>query len=210
MTAPTTPSVIIVDDDASVREALESLLRSVGYRAWQYASAPEFLAAPLPDRPCCLLLDVRLPGRSGLDLQAALAESGNGPPVIFITGHGDIQMSVRAIKAGAVEFLTKPFREQDLLDAIEVAVDRDRRNMEEQGLLGDLRRQFEALTLRERQVMTLVTAGRLNKQIAGEMDVSEVTVKAHRGQVMRKMGANTLADLVRMADKLSLPLSEDQ
>lgn len=203
MTAPA-PTILVVEDDASVREAIESLLQSVGFRTEVFASVDEFMAAPTPDGPCCLVLDVRLPGQSGLDLQQTLARRPRTPPIIFITGHGDIQMSVRAMKAGAVEFLTKPFRDQDLLDAIQLALDRDRAQLEEGGKASALQSQFETLTMREREVMALVATGRLNKQIAGDLGVSEITVKVHRGQVMRKMGAKSVADLVRMADRLGL------
>ncbi|HWA63370.1 MAG TPA: response regulator transcription factor [Caulobacteraceae bacterium] len=198
-------TVLVVDDDPSLREALQDLLESVGYRARTFASVAEFLAAePAPDGPACLVLDVRLPGQSGLDLQAALARSDNQPPIVFITGHGDIPMSVRAMKAGAVEFLPKPFREQDLLDAIGVALERDRRRRAEQRVQQDLRRRLETLTAREREILSLVAAGLMNKQIAGHLDVSEITVKVHRGQVMRKMRARSLAELVLMADRLGL------
>ena len=204
MTEPA-PTVIVVDDDQGVREALEGLLRSVGLRPRLHGSVAEFLTAPAPSGPSCLILDVRLPGQSGLDLQDELTRAGINLPIIFITGHGDIPMSVRAMKAGAVEFLAKPFRDQDLLDAIQIALDRDRIRREEGALVAELQARFDSLTPRERQVLALVARGLLNKQIAGEIGVTEITVKVHRGQVMRKMGARTLVDLVRMADKLSRP-----
>ena len=197
-------SVIVIDDDAGVREALESLLRSVDLEVRLYGSVPEFLAAPSQPGVCCLVVDVRLPGQSGLDLQDDLAKANRLSPIIFITGHGDIPMSVRAMKRGAVEFLPKPFRDQDLLDAIQIAFDRDRLRRDEDAVAGELRRRFETLTAREREVMAHVATGRLNKQIAGDIGVSEITVKVHRGQVMQKMAARSVADLVRMADKLGL------
>jgi FixJ family two-component response regulator len=197
-------TVVIVDDDASVREATDSLLRSVGFSTRLFASVAEFRSAPLPDGPCCLVLDVRLPGEGGLDLQASLSREARNLPVIFITGHGDIQMSVRAMKAGALEFLTKPFRDQDLLDAIQLALERDTHQLEASTRAKMLTGRFEQLTSREREVMALVSAGKLNKQIAAELGLSEVTVKVHRGQVMRKMAARSVADLVRMADRLGV------
>ncbi|MDO8379749.1 response regulator transcription factor [Phenylobacterium sp.] len=198
------PTIIVVDDDISIRESLEGLLRSVGFQVRLFGSVAEFLAGKLPEGPCCLILDVRLPGQSGLDLQAELAGADIRLPIVFITGHGDIPMSVRAMKAGAVEFLSKPFREQDLLDALGVGVARDRARRQAEAAAAELTAKFEALTPRERQVLGLVATGRLNKQIAGEIGVSEITVKVHRGQVMRKMGARSVADLVRMADRLGL------
>ena len=197
-------TVIVVDDDRGVREAIHGLLRSVGLEVAPFGSVRDFLAATLPARPRCLVLDVRLPGQSGLDLQDELNRAGCDAPIIFITGHGDIPMSVRAMKAGAVEFLAKPFRDQDLLDAIQVALERDRAQGEEGAAAAELQRKYEALTPRERQVLALVATGLLNKQIAGEIGVTEITVKVHRGQVMRKMGARSLVDLVRMADRLKL------
>ena len=196
--------VHIIDDDASLRDALGSLFRSVGLGAMAHDSVRSFLDAPRPDVPGCLLLDVRMPGMSGLDFQAQLQALGISLPVIIMTGHGDIPMSVRAMKAGALDFLPKPFREQDLLDAVSAAIAQDRASRAERGAATHLRSLYETLSPRERQVMALVTAGRLNKQVAGELGLSEVTVKIHRGAAMRKMGARTLADLVRMAEALKL------
>jgi FixJ family two-component response regulator len=197
-------TVFVVDDDGPLREALRGLLRSVGLRAEVFASAADFLKLKLPDTAACLVLDVRLPGVSGLDFQAELAKADIRIPIIFITGHGDIPMTVRAMKAGAVEFLTKPFRDQDLLDAVQIALERDRaRRAGDQALL-EVRAHFESLTPREQQVIGFVTAGLMNKQIAAELGVSEITVKVHRGSVMKKMQARSLADLVRMADALGL------
>jgi len=202
--AELSPVVLVVDDDASVREALTELFRSVGLRVETFGSATEFLQSRLPEAPGCLVLDVRLPGLSGLDFQGELAKAGIRIPIIFITGHGDIPMSVKAMKAGAVEFLTKPFREQDMLDAIQVALEKDRARREQDKKVTDLRGLFDSLTNREQEVIGLVTAGLMNKQIAAEIGVSEITVKVHRGNVMRKMGAKSLADLVRMADALGI------
>ena len=196
-------TVVVVDDDPAIREALQSLLRSVGLRVRLFGSVAEFLASPPPDGPSCLVLDVRLPGRSGLDLQDELIRTEIRLPVIFITGHGDIQMSVRAMKAGAVEFLTKPFRDQELLDAVHAALERDRARREAETALARLQAGYRSLTAREREVMALVVTGRPNKAIAAEIGISEITVKAHRGRVMRKIGARSLADLVRIADSLS-------
>jgi FixJ family two-component response regulator len=198
------PTVFVVDDDAAIREALSSLIRSVDLEAETFGSAAEFLRAKLPDAPSCLVLDVRLPGVSGLDFQGELAKSGIHIPVIFVTGHGDIPMTVKAMKAGAVEFLTKPFRDQDMLDAIQVALERDRTRREQDGRLTQLKTLYESLTSREQEVIGHVTAGLMNKQIAAEMGVSVITVKVHRGNVMRKMNAKSLTDLVRMADALGI------
>ena len=193
--------VFVVDDDASMREALKNLLRSVGLEVETFASAQEFLSSPRSAAPGCLILDVRLPGVSGLDLQRQLADANIHLPIIFITGHGDIQMSVRAIKAGAVEFLTKPFRDQDLLDAVQQAVDRDREIRAIEAEVMDLQARYESLSPREKDVMRLVVRGRLNKQIASEIGTSEATVKLHRGRVMQKMHADSLADLIRMTER---------
>jgi FixJ family two-component response regulator len=198
------PTVVVIDDDASVRKALDNLLRSVGLDVELFKSPQEFLQSSRPDRPGCIVLDVRFPGRSGLDMQRELAAVNTPLPIIFITGYGDIPMSVRAMKAGAVEFLTKPFRDQDLLDAVGVALEKDRARRANEMRLAELRSRFDTLTARERQVLALVIAGRLNKQIAGELGVSEMTVKMHRRQVMRKMQAVGLAQLVRLADQLGL------
>jgi FixJ family two-component response regulator len=196
------PTVFIIDDDRGMRQAIHDLVESVGLRAESFATGEEFLGARHTSRPSCLVLDVRLPQMSGLDFQHLLAETGLQIPIIFVTAHGDIPMSVRALKSGAVEFLTKPFRDQDLLDAIHQALERDRSAQEQQGEIHDLQERYHALTAREREVMTLVVSGRLNKQIASEIGASEATVKVHRGHVMHKMQAASVADLVRMADKL--------
>ena len=196
--------VFVIDDDASVRQALQSLLRSVGLQAQVFGSTAEFLNTELPDVASCLVLDVRLPGVSGLDFQSELAKAEISVPIIFITGHGDIPMSVKAMKAGAVEFLTKPFRDQELLDAIQVALNLDRTKRENARAASNLRALFESLSPREREVMALVTAGLMNKQIAAQLNISEITVKVHRGHVMGKMGARSLAELVRMADVLGI------
>jgi FixJ family two-component response regulator len=196
--------VFIIDDDPSVRESLESLLRSVGHTVRSFASTREFMLDERLDAPGCLILDIRLPGRSGLEFQRELAESDIRLPVVFITGHGDVPMSVTAMKAGAIEFLTKPFRDQDLLDAVHRGLELDRDRRTEAAMLAELRQRFDSLTPREREVMALVAAGRLNKQIAAELDLSEITVKVHRAHVMRKMEAKSLPDLVRFADRLAL------
>jgi len=195
--------VFVVDDDPSVREGLMDLASSVGLKAKAFSSAQEFLQHKRPDVPACLVLDVRLPGSSGMDLQRELAQSEEPLPIIFITGHGDIPMSVRAMKAGAVEFLTKPFRDQDLLDAIQQAIKADRAAREQRARTTELRGRYESLTQREREVMRLVVTGLLNKQIAGELGTSEVTVKMHRGQVMHKMKAESVVDLLRMSEAIA-------
>jgi FixJ family two-component response regulator len=197
--------VFVVDDDEGMRQSLKNLVGSVGLRVEAFASAQEFLRSKVIDVPGCLVLDVRLPGLSGLDLQKRIADAGIEIPIIFITGHGDIPMTVRAMKAGAVEFLTKPFRDQDLLDAIQQALERDRIAREQRAEIEELRGRLDSLTPREREVMGLVVAGLLNKQIAGELGTSETTIKIHRHQVMEKMGAGSLAELVRMADRLGIP-----
>lgn len=200
--------VFVVDDDKAIRDALRSLVRSVGLEAETFATPREFLQTKRPDVPSCLVLDIRLPGISGLDFQRQLADANIHIPIIFITGHGDIPMSVRAMKAGAVEFLAKPYRPQDLLDAIHVALDRDRARREREVEISALRERFESLSPREREVLPLVVSGHLNKQIAAEIGTSETTVKVHRSQLMRKMGAESLADLVRMAEKMGIPISK--
>ena len=205
---PDVPAVVfVIDDDPSMRGALEDLVGSVGLQVRPFASPQDFLQSNLPDAPSCLVLDVRLPGMSGLTFHKELARLGVALPVIFITGHGDIPMSVRAMKAGAVEFLTKPFHDQELLDAIHTAIERDRERRREAVLVAELRERYATLTERERQIMTRVVVGRANKQIAAELNLSEMTVKVHRGQVMRKMHAGSLPELVRMADRLGVHTS---
>ncbi len=196
--------VFVVDDDASLRDSLADLLRSIGLRVETFASAQEFLQSKRPDVPSCLVLDVRLRGLSGLDLQKRLIEGDSEIPIIFITGHGDIPMAVQAMKAGAMEFLHKPFRDQDLLDAVQQALECDREAREQRAEITELRKRFDSLTPREREVMALVAAGLLNKQVAGELGTSEASVKVHRQHVMEKIGADSLAELVRMADKLGI------
>ena len=196
--------VLVIDDDAAIREGLESLVRSVGLQVETFGSPREFLEKQLPQVASCLVLDVRLPGVSGLDFHRQLTEAKVHIPVIFITGHGDVPMSVRAMKAGAVEFLTKPFRDQDLLDAIQLSLKKDRARREREGEISILKQRFQSLTPREQEVLPWVVSGKLNKQIAAELGTSEATVKVHRSQLMRKMGAESLADLVRMADKMKI------
>src|SRR6516164_7952783 len=206
---PEEPIVFAIDDDASMREALSRLFRSIGMRAQIFASAQDFLLFKRPDAPTCLVLDVRLPGLSGLDLQRELAASGLAIPIIFITGHGDIPMSVQAMKAGAVEFLTKPFRDQALLDAIHQAIQRDCANRKHRAEIAEQRARYDSLTQREREVLALVVSGLLNRQIAAQLGTTEFTVKIQRRSVMQKMQAGSLAELVRMAEKLAIPSSKD-
>lgn len=200
----TEPIVFVVDDDPSMRKALANLFRSVGLRAEVFGSARELLETELPDVASCLVLDIRLPGPSGLDFQAELAKANIQIPIIFMTGHGDIPMTVKAMKAGAIDFLTKPFRDQDMLDAVATAIERDRTRRKDQKAVAELRAVFETLTTRERDVFALVASGLMNKQIAAEIGLAEITVKIHRGHLMRKMGARSLADLVRMAEMLGI------
>ncbi len=196
--------IAIVDDDPSVREGLQSLLRSAGWRVETYSTAQEFLSRPRVETPSCLILDLQLPGLSGLDLQKRMAEVDLEIPIVFLTGHGNIPSSVQAMKAGAVEFLTKPFNDEELLRAIREAVERDQRQRHQQAEIGELRNRYDSLTPREQEVMQQVVSGLLNKQVASELSITEITVKVHRGQVMRKMRADSFADLVRMADKLGI------
>ena len=202
------PIVFIVDDDESMRTSLSSLFRSVGLRVELFGSAPELLQSTLPDVASCLVLDVRLPGLSGLDFQVELAKRSIHIPIIFMTGHGDIPMSVQAMKAGAVDFLSKPFRHQEMLDAVAAAIERDRRRRKEEKTVSNLRALYNNLTAREREVLALVAAGLMNKQIAAEIGLAEITVKIHRGHIMRKMGTRSLADLVRMAEALGVHRSD--
>jgi FixJ family two-component response regulator len=198
------PIVFVVDDDASMRRALTNLFESVGLKVEAFGSAPQLLQAKPPEVPSCLVLDIRLPGVSGLDLQADLAKANIHTPIIFITGHGDIPMTVRAMKSGAIDFLTKPVRDQDILDAVQAAIERDRKRRDLNKTVSTLRSRFESLSSRERDVLSLVTSGLMNKQVAAKLGLAEITVKIYRGQIMRKMGAKSLADLVRMSEALGI------
>jgi FixJ family two-component response regulator len=198
------PIVFVVDDDASMRRALTNLFQSVGLHVVAFGSAPEMLQSKLPDVASCLVLDIRLPGVSGLDFQTELAKANIHIPIIFMTGHGDIPMTVKAMKGGAVDFLTKPFRDQDMLDAVVTAIERDRKRREVGKIVANLRALFETLTPREREVLALVASGLMNKQVAAEISLAEITVKIHRGHIMKKMGARSLADLIRMAETLGI------
>lgn len=202
------PAVLVVDDDEALRDSLSDLFSSVGLRTLTFASAQEFLDSELPDAPSCLVLDIRLPGVSGLDFQAQLIDANIAIPIIIMTGHGDIPMSVRAMKAGALDFITKPFRDQDMLDAVTQAIERDRGRRTRDRAIADVRRNYESLTPREREVMGLVVSGMMNKQVAAQIGLSEITVKIHRGHVMKKMGARSLADLVRMASVVDVRIPE--
>ena len=202
--------VLVIDDDPSVRNGLTLLFRSVGFETRAFGSAQEFVQSKLPDVPSCLILDVRLPGQSGLDFQAELLKAHIHIPVIFMTGHGDIPMTVRAMKGGAVDFLAKPFRDQDMLDAVATAIERDRKRRASEKVLSELRAVFETLSPREREVMALVSSGLMNKQIAAEMNLAEITVKIHRGRIMKKMRARSVADLVKMAEALGVRCTNQQ
>jgi FixJ family two-component response regulator len=198
------PTVLVIDDDASMRRALSNLFHSVGLEVELFGSAPEMLQSKLPDVASCLVLDIRLPGLSGLDFQIELAKANIHIPIIFMTGHGDIPMTVRAMKGGAIDFLTKPFRDQDMLDAVGIAIERDRKRREAEKIVAHLQALYETLTPREREILVLVASGRMNKQIAADLGLAEITVKIHRGHITKKMHARSLADLIRMAETLGL------